>query len=349
MEKIDLSAYLKENVVVDHLKFRDMPWVDKSKWRKHKWCPKAFELKTMEEMTGKLVTRDFDFGHDAMEMGSDAHLVFSHFFKAIVDNDLIARFMEVPIEHEFKKSRLYYTFLDICNQILPENLRSDPYRQRIISNFCEYQKDYWNQLSQQFNHKKWAFKKFFIPIYQELYLENFDMMIYGTLDAMYHNPLYGTNTDWGDKKYTIIDYKGGNVPKGVKEGESSTDMKSADRQEMHVYAWLVAHAQKQVKDVDPVTMEEVIRNVKVFPDIEEYTDVIANMLFLGDDKPYYLPPMLMQNRSLEAIFKEIRRMRETWTAGGKYAMVKMESAPYKCPACEYVNHCNSIRLKEAFN
>ena len=347
MEKIDLTAYLKDTVVVDSHKYRDMPYIDKSRWRSHKKCGRKFQLQVMKEMQGKSVTDGLEIDTSARDMGSNSHLVFSYFFKAIIDNDLIERFMKIPLEEEFKGSRIYYTFLDICNQILPVNLRMDQWQQRIISNFCEYEKDYWNYISREFGHKKIYFTKFFIPIHVELYMENYDMLLFGTIDAMYNNPLYKTDSVWGDQKYTIIDYKTGGVPKPVKEGTRPQDLPSDDRQELHFYAWLATHAQIQEERENPVTMVKEIVKIPVFPDLKEFTDVIANMVWLGDLKPYYLPPINMNSRSMDAVFGEIRRMRDQWTKGGDYPMVDIASAEYACKSCDFADYCNAQRLKEA--
>jgi len=353
MEKIDLTAYLKDTVVVDHHKFRDMPWLDKSRWRKHKHCPFEFQLVVTKEMQGKSVTDDLEIDTSARDMGTNSHLVFAYFFKAIIDNGLVDRFMALPIDDGFKTSRIYYTFFDICNQILPVALRSDQAQQRIISNFCEYQKDYWNFISREFDHSKRAFKKFFIPIHVELYLENYDLMIYGTIDAMYNNPFHGRGGEWTDKKYTIIDYKTGSVPSVVTNGAKQEDgsrkptLKSEDRQELHLYAWLAAHAQAQEERVDPVSMEKSVVKLPVFPDIAEFTDVIANMVWLGAEKPYYLPPMVMNTRSMNTVFEEINEIRDTWTKGGNYQRVDDARIEWTCKNCDFTDYCNQLRLKEA--
>jgi hypothetical protein len=353
MEKIDLTAYLKETVVVDHHKFRDMPYIDKSRWRAHKKCGFMFQLRVTEQMQGKSVTDELTLDHSARDTGTNSHLVIAYFFKAIIDNDLLERFMKLPIDDTFKGSLLYYTFFDICNQILPEKLRSDQFQQRIISNFCEYQKDYWNYLSRELGHTKAMFKKFFIPIYIELYIENFDMMLFGTMDAMYNNPLHGTDTKWGKKKYTIIDYKTGYVStmvtrgRKMPDGSYKPDFTSEDRQELHFYAWLVTHAQVKREIVNATTMEKEIVNVPLFPDLKEYTDVIANMIFLGEDRPIYLPPMTMNEKSMNTVFKDITIMRETWVNGGNYPRVDDSQIDYVCKSCDYVEYCNGLRLKEA--
>lgn len=353
MEKIDLTDYLKDTVIVDHHKFRDMPWVDKSRWRAHKKCPKKFQIQVTEQMQGKSISPDLEINTDARDMGTNSHIVASHFFKAIVDNDLIDRLIRLPIDDTFKGSLLYYTFFDICNQILPEKLRTDQWQQRIISNFCEYQKDYWNYLSREFDHSKAAFKKFFIPVFMETYMENYENMLFGTMDAMYNNPLYKTKSKWGDMKYTIIDYKTGYVSslitKGRKmpDGSYKPDFTSEDRQEMHFYAWLVAHAQVKVIRDNPVTMEKEEVIEPMFPDVKEFNDVVCNMIFLGEDRPIYISPITMNSRSMQTVFGEINEMRNTWVNGGEYSRVQDSQIDYVCKTCDYVEYCNAQRLKEA--
>jgi hypothetical protein len=78
MEKIDISAYMKDMVVVDSHKYRDMPYVDKTRWRSHKKCGRKFQLQVMKEMQGRSVTDGMEMDTSARDMGSNSHLVFSY-------------------------------------------------------------------------------------------------------------------------------------------------------------------------------------------------------------------------------------------------------------------------------
>ena len=342
--EINPEDYMKEELVVDYYKFRDMPWVSKSKLLTWRMCNKLFKMTEID----KLETKSIDgIMEDKRDKGTNCHLVFSLFFKVVKKMDLVKRFMDVPVEVSSKSSFLYYAFYDICNQILPKSLRGDRDTQIIVSNFAEYQNLYWIYLREKFGNKREVFDMYWVPLHVEVYMENYEEMVYGTLDAVYRNPRYESNGKGriANAKYVLVDYKTGNVPAEVRNGEGLPTEKMA---ELHFYAWLISIAHTLTGYEEIETLDEKFVKVKmkkpvyekVFKDVTDFKQVLANEVFLGAEKPYFVDPRKPNDKSLGAVIRDIKALREMWKKNGPW------SPPDNDYVCDNICSANSTCIDE---
>jgi len=354
MFQIRPHEYLKEGAVVDYYKYHDMPWVSKSRvysWRK---CKYGFKLEVVYEMEQKSIDGIMEMLRDR---GTNGHLIFSLFFKVVKDEDLIKHFMKMPLEINFKNSQLYYAFYDICNQIMPQSLRGNKKMQMIVSNFAEYQTQYWLYLSQHFGTYRKIYNDYWMPCNVEEFLEwhgakitedgdlEYEGMWYGTLDALYKNPSYWLKKGgkYGKYKYILIDWKTGNAQATVKRNEGIP----TDRlMELHFYAWLVSKADVRAGTETVMTLNgevEMPIYEKVFPDVESYKDLMINMVFLGEDRPYYCDPRTPNKTTMENVFGEIKEMRDAWVAGGPFPRSESD---WNCKMCPHGANCVDIQMRD---
>lgn len=343
MLRVDINPedYYKDDIVVDYHHYRDMPWVDKSKYGDFKFCPWNFQMNELDRISPKPIEAKME---EAMHKGTNLHLTSALFFNVIEDKNLVPRIMEIPRESLFKESQMYWSFVDICNQVVPKGLLKDAEHQRFVSNFCQYEVDYWNYIVDLLGATKDNMHRYWVPFRREMYLENYDQMLYGTVDVLQRNPLFGTSK--GRKMYgypfIVIDYKTGKTPKSVMEGEGIPTDKL---EELHLYCWLVANAQTNVHMVKVKTMNDDLVEVEqekrefdwVFPELkQDFMNLGCNILYLGEDKPWYVKPRNTREKTMENVWKGIKNLRNTWKAGGPWTR---ETNEFKCRSCHQVTTC----------
>jgi hypothetical protein len=174
----------------------------------------------------------------------------------------------------------------------------------------------------------------------------YEGMWYGTLDALYKNPAHWLKKGgpYGKYKYVLIDWKTSRTaPAMVKRNEGIP----TDRlMELHFYAWLVTNADvltghKKVTTLDGEVNMPIYK--KVFPDIESYKDILINMIFLGEDRPYYCDPRKPNNTTMGNVFFEVTEMRDAWIAGGPFPRSEND---WTCKMCTHGANCVDMEVRE---
>lgn len=269
---------LKIGETVDHYRFRPLPWVSKSKIMSWRFCKYAFFLDNILEL--EAVPMD-NVMKKKQITGTDMHLVVALFWKEVKERDLVEDLMRMPLELDYKNSRIFWAIYSLCQEIMPKEARVVKEFAIILSNFAQLQVENWIWISQNIGTNKKDYEKYWIPIYVELYLEDPNMKYHGTIDVVYNNPNYKNDK----RPYIVLDYKTGHVPKSVRDykGEGAVSLPTSKLMELHFYAWMMANAKKP--KYKKVRMCTAIRRPHMEEDnlVDDYEECGGEVILDPDD------------------------------------------------------------------
>lgn len=339
-------------------RYRNFPWISKSKLKAYDFCEYNFYLNYFAEGVEKRV------GLKA-KIGQNVHMIFPLFFKNF-DVDKAFRLSSPSIDsrkHPFKK----YVY-DTCMEFLPEADRNLTSMRIIFYNFAQIETNHWLHLNNAVELSQTEIVRQFLPSHNEMFLQNEDIYIYGTLDRV----------SWmGDNKGRtvpyIFDYKSGNVPTSIKRELKDTnnpyswELPTKFSVELHFYIllYLLYNKCEISQDlIDFLTKPEFLtvkenndewkklRKSKsdylktidtriYYPDgdIVKNGDVCFGVMFLGDKGGSYTPIKKFKYVSLMGVLRRINTVRSVWL--NKKFVTKPIYNEYICPNCSWKDYCTS--------
>jgi len=364
---------------VDYYKYRPLPWISKSRLQSNDFCEFNFYLGEIQQAT----PRGLD---DEMEekgiVGTNSHLVMAKFWEKVKEQNLVDKFMEIKLEDNPKNSQLYWAFYSVCEDLIPKEAKGVPEFMNVLSNFAEFQVMNWTAVTRMIGKNKTAYLNYWMPDGYELFLENREQMIFGTMDVCYKNP----NVAYDKHTRLIIDYKSGNVPKAIREfaGQNpfSQKLPTNKLEELHFYAWLAATSSKYegLEEVytcnckgrivlredqqytcqkcnavlgfelpSNVNKEVVPKRTRAFTDVSTYKDFLICMIFLGGDRPYVVPKT-PNDGTMQNVLTKIDALRNKWAEQkDNPASWKKNLSDFVCPKCYQAATCTEVRMREALS